>query len=486
MDQNHCKVPYLGTQNSFNNPVKKTIVGVKMHGHGFTIYRAFNTVNKGSDLTSYCILDQLEIWKKKYKQYPEKLYLQVDGGSENANKYVLALLELLVIKRVCSVIYYSRLPTGHTHEDIDGCFGVISFAFRSDPCETLEYYVEVIEKCFKKENMKGTVKDVYLVPDLQSLLGDCIDPKLKNLHRELDTQHQWRFEAKDPDHWFKLGCKTTYRAYCSDQVVEIHEMPMDQCFSEIGRVTGLEPSRVYCTWQPAPDADPVRQVEGISILQKLPNWIKSTAAPFYPPCDIPPGTTEANNATVREIEQKYSASSHYENSIVLDSWRKWKSEFAPVNDVLEDYISLLKTRGNFFNKAYRFPLRDYILKADSKVHDRTIGNRITSPLERSKVIINKDFVWPSLLAAAMASVQTSFTPDPPEPRLYVNNDPMLKITLEKYDACTLIYHSTDLPGRLSSLEALLHSKVGYSGKIPSLEGTLLYCRLFQFLHCFRN
>jgi hypothetical protein len=54
-----------------------------------------------------------------------KIYLQVDGGSENANQYILHHLEHLVSKRVAREIWYTRLPTGHTHDDIDGCFGVI-------------------------------------------------------------------------------------------------------------------------------------------------------------------------------------------------------------------------------------------------------------------------------------------------------------------------------------------------------------------------
>lgn len=32
MDQNHCHVPYLGTQQQFSSPLKQHIVGVKEHG----------------------------------------------------------------------------------------------------------------------------------------------------------------------------------------------------------------------------------------------------------------------------------------------------------------------------------------------------------------------------------------------------------------------------------------------------------------------
>lgn len=70
-------------------------------------------VNKGADLTIYCILSQIEKWKSRNDgRYPEEIYLQVDGGSENANQFVLALCELLVAKRMTRVMYYTRLPVG--------------------------------------------------------------------------------------------------------------------------------------------------------------------------------------------------------------------------------------------------------------------------------------------------------------------------------------------------------------------------------------
>ena len=94
------------------------ILGVKEHGVGLTIFRNFDNVSKGCNVTIFCILMMLEKFNIRHGYYPEKLYLQVDGGSENANQYVLAMLELLVVKRCCRDVYYSRLPAGHTHEDI--------------------------------------------------------------------------------------------------------------------------------------------------------------------------------------------------------------------------------------------------------------------------------------------------------------------------------------------------------------------------------
>jgi len=102
MDQSSCTCPFVGTQNGFVDPFPMHFTGVKEHGQHVTLYRTVGTVSgKSPDLTIYCILHQLEKWVwRNQGRYPEKLYVQLDGGIENANHYVLAILELLAIKRV--------------------------------------------------------------------------------------------------------------------------------------------------------------------------------------------------------------------------------------------------------------------------------------------------------------------------------------------------------------------------------------------------
>jgi hypothetical protein len=111
MDQAKCLIPYAGRLNQYSNPMQQHITGVKEHGVGLTLYRTTETVSKGANLTIYCILDCIESFYKRHYYYPETLYLQVDGGSENANKFLLGILELLVIKRVCKDCWFTRLPT---------------------------------------------------------------------------------------------------------------------------------------------------------------------------------------------------------------------------------------------------------------------------------------------------------------------------------------------------------------------------------------
>jgi hypothetical protein len=118
-------IPYLGNADVFGNPLSTAIIGVKVHGSATTLYRTFETVKIGANLTTYCILSELERWRLMYDKYPDELYIQLDGGSENANTTVLGILELLTIQRVCRKILYTRLPVGHTHEDVDAVFSVV-------------------------------------------------------------------------------------------------------------------------------------------------------------------------------------------------------------------------------------------------------------------------------------------------------------------------------------------------------------------------
>jgi len=66
---------------------------------------------------------------------PPTLFLQVDGGAENANVDFLAMCELLVARGIISQrIVLTRLSVGHTHEDIDAIFALIWELVKNDCC----------------------------------------------------------------------------------------------------------------------------------------------------------------------------------------------------------------------------------------------------------------------------------------------------------------------------------------------------------------
>jgi hypothetical protein len=186
--------------------------------------------------------------------YPQVLYVQLDGGAENANKYVLAFLEMLVVKRIVKRIYYTRLPTGHTHEDIDACFALIWNWFLKQNIISPQDYKSELEKAFADSKLMVSITDIDFIPNYKDWIKPHIDPHIGHLHRLEDTVHQWKFEAVATDTLnYPFGVKTMYRLYASNQIVRIDKRPRCQCSSSEGVLTGLEVSTLLIRWEPALD-----------------------------------------------------------------------------------------------------------------------------------------------------------------------------------------------------------------------------------------
>ena len=117
MAQVHNAIPHYGSAGQTISKVFDThIQGMITHGTRFTLFRTFGNVGKGTNVAVYAWLRELEKIVKDHGCLPETLYMQIDGGPENANAMMIALAELLVHRRLCKRIYITRLPPGHTHE----------------------------------------------------------------------------------------------------------------------------------------------------------------------------------------------------------------------------------------------------------------------------------------------------------------------------------------------------------------------------------
>ena len=142
------------------------------------LFRTFHNVKLNSNHQVYTLLSQLErLYNSNGDSLPETVYVQIDGGSENVNKTVLAMLALLVAKRVGGLrnIVLTRLPVGHTHEDIDSIFGVISrWIFRKFVPNPQRYDFE-LRAALDKKKMDCDVIDVFCVPDFESFISPYVD-----------------------------------------------------------------------------------------------------------------------------------------------------------------------------------------------------------------------------------------------------------------------------------------------------------------------
>jgi len=110
---------------------------------------------------------------------------------------------------------------GHTHEDIDALFAKIWEYIKSECVLTPQAYEKVIIQALSKPDRPVKVVDLFAVPDYKSLLDELICDGLSNYMKEEETQLQFIFESVPVSEEYPFGVKVQYRAYSSDNVVEI-------------------------------------------------------------------------------------------------------------------------------------------------------------------------------------------------------------------------------------------------------------------------
>ncbi len=441
MDQGHSRIPYLGTQCQFANPLRHHIQGVLIHGFGMFIdytlceysilllglklFQTFGNILKGACLTIHCFLLSFFYWYAHTNRFPDEIYLQVDGGSENANKYLLALCELFVIKRFCKVFLYTRLPTGHTHEDIDAAFGHIWSNNRHRPVETVKDYASCINQAFKSTKLKAEVEAIYVMPDYIKYLSPCIDPFFGNYSKEIDTQHQWKFTAVERSLNFPLGGKTQYRAYSSDKVVEMQFKRESECLTPIGKLTGIEPVTTHVKWFPDETTFPERKVEGYYLLNQIPGKkyreCQGNPKNLFEPQEFAERSSIEFEQTMLEVRNRWKNS----NPIRIE-WENWYSNICPKSQMAREYAETHES-------LYQFPLSEY-LYSNTEVEPSWVTDLIQPEEE-------KGLDWPEVIAYTTPSVSSGWNRNPGPSRIYTSLDVKLNDDVKEYNRVTEHYYS---------------------------------------------
>jgi hypothetical protein len=88
MDTQKNGCPKEGT-NVFSKPIYQHLIGCKVHGHGVNFYTTFGSISgKSPDMIMFILSREIELFKVRNNgKHPEKIYLQCDGGGENAISY---------------------------------------------------------------------------------------------------------------------------------------------------------------------------------------------------------------------------------------------------------------------------------------------------------------------------------------------------------------------------------------------------------------
>ena len=127
MDQSKTNIPLFSRKTS-DKTWGNRLIGVKVHGIGNFIYIVDQHTPGGANLITEILrltLLHLDAAGKLPHSDPT-LYLQMDNCSENKNQVLFGFLSDLVARRIFDEIHVGFLMVGHTHEDIDQYFSIIS------------------------------------------------------------------------------------------------------------------------------------------------------------------------------------------------------------------------------------------------------------------------------------------------------------------------------------------------------------------------
>ncbi len=337
----------------------------------------------------------------KHRRYPEEIFLQIDGGAENANKYLLGCLEFLVARGIVKSIYYTRLPVGHTHEDIDACFGLLWNWFKKKTVFHPEQYKSELEEAMADSKIPTTVIDIFAVPDYKLFFQPYLDKSLSHLYREDETKLQWHFRAVMPSAKFPLGVKTMYRSYASDQVVMLKQVTKSQASTDIGRLTGLEPYTVLVRWEPASD-DLVYPDSNLG-MTLLTGGMPILTTQLLPYADFSLDGIASIYSTVTSCKLQWGIENGPE---IYNSWINWQTLHYPLlNETAVEYAIRRRLSSPL---PMLFKSQHVILQDFSRYYDYVYTEG------------SYTFEFPTNIAYANASVMSSSNLHPPAPLTFVN------------------------------------------------------------------
>jgi len=220
MSQNHMLSPWYGNQAQSTKHLKQKMNGELCHERKYVWYRCCNNIRTGANITIHCVASMLEKILEDSGTLPDTVFIQFDGGSENAIVYVPAFCELLIINGLTKKVV-TRLMVGHTHCDADGIFWIIWKKLWEEIILTPQQYKEAIEDALRTIPVPATVEDVMVLADFVAWLKPHMGPKLSRLFKEENTQLQFIFEGTEDRNLFpnwvkvcKLLTKTRLQLIC--------------------------------------------------------------------------------------------------------------------------------------------------------------------------------------------------------------------------------------------------------------------------------
>jgi hypothetical protein len=366
-------------------------------------------------------------------------------------------MEYLVGLRIVSEIYLTRLPVGHTHEDIDAMFGTMWVYFRLKPCLTLDAYKQGILECYQGDRkVEGVdVEDVYVVPNYVSFLSPHYD-RWDRWAKDQLTVHQIHLYSCHPSVYFPLGYGLRYRDYASDKVVELKPVDKKSAVTMIGVLTGIEPVTHHVKWFPDEFTYENRPVEGFFKLRIIPYSSEEGISPI--------NFFEDDISNLEAIQQGIVSSKLFPSgSKDRDSWMNWFQWVLPKGRSLlgKDYV---------LDHEYKQPLKHFLSgKLTNYISDTVVNN-----ICLRKVQSDKDSVeWPKdIISFATPHVNVRAWKNlviPPRQYQYLS-EYVQHLTKSFQDATNKYYESRSHLLTIENLQTILCRRLNTQGKHEALNG----------------
>ena len=380
-------LPILSNLNSIKDPFPVTVTGAISHGpNKTTFYLSTPNVATGSSYTIHCILAELrKLYANNRYKCLRKVFIEIDGASDNVAKAVLAACEHLEFKEFAAEILLARLPVGHTHEDIDSRFGKIWTYMRNRHCYTFDKFVDIIKQAFSNSPLI-TVVPVFAVYDYKAFYDRFIDEELKDKYSRLDfTQLYFKFQPlREQDRAYNpsnIIVRTNYRKFGQEYSIGLRPNQIDHTSTELP----FQPVVIHSCWIPesaldiaCPHPQPCQRTctcreekaPGISFLSAVPQ-----GRPY--PLPFPNGWFQSYTKFLECINQFLRLRKEDPSAEYWAMFSRWRM---PQSELIEDFLTSYDI--DLPLGQYLFGSESFVTMSDSTGgtigHGNTDGNQLTA------------------------------------------------------------------------------------------------------------
>jgi hypothetical protein len=250
MDQRKTSIPFfLNPPKSVSNcfVLRTKLMAVKVHGKANYLYWSTNQIVHDTNFSVECLRRSLLKLESEFGKLPPTLYIQCDNGPDMKSKQFIAFCASLVENKVFQKVKLGYLVVGHTHEDIDQYFSVIS-----------KYIKRTVKTVLSPKELASALLSAFTTPGCiprcveeirycydTSTLVDSLDPYLArfNLHESTGDKVHYFLIRKNVNEKATLQYKL--RRY-SDALYPRKYQLGDEFFTEeneVGQVISSSPHR---------------------------------------------------------------------------------------------------------------------------------------------------------------------------------------------------------------------------------------------------